>query len=299
MIDADRHLHEMLPRGGFVRNGGASGAVRSTQRVYGVSCAADATQPGSRDNLRGMEATRRVLLEIAVDSVDDARAAERYGADRIELSRNLAAGGFTPDAETLSAVRAAAHVPLMILIRPHTAGRVPDAGLDVPFAGDFRYSAEDIARIADEAAAAVSLGVDGIVVGALDGQGRVHESHCRMLIERCAGRAAVFHRAFDLTPDPLEALERLFDLGFARILTSGRARRVDDADALELLARLNDRAAGKIEILPCGGIRPHNAATIVAATDCHQLHSACRRAGEDRLDVQMLSELRAAIDRAT
>lgn len=243
-----------------------------------------------------MKEGRRILLEIAVDSAADARAAELGGADRIELSRDLAGGGFTPDPGMLSAVRAAVHVPVLVLVRPHGIDAPPGADATIPFIGDFRYSAEAIARMADDAAAAVSLGADGVVVGALDEHARIHESHCRMLIDRCAGRPAVFHRAFDLTPDPFDALERLIGLGFARILTSGRARRAAEVGARDLLARLNDRAAGRIEILPCGGIRPHNATTILAHTGCRQIHSACRHDGELRLDAEMVARLRSVVD---
>ena len=86
--------------------------------------------------------------------------------------------------------------------------------------------------------------------------GKVDVDRCRRLIELCRNRVAVFHRAFDLTPDPLQALEVLIDLGFHRVMTSGQAQSA--LEGIELIARLIERAAGTIDVMPAGGIRPMN-----------------------------------------
>ncbi len=71
----------------------------------------------------------RYLLEIAVATIEAAAAAERGGADRIELSGELSVGGVTPDCEVLRAVRKQIHIPIFAMIRPR--------------AGDFVYSARE------------------------------------------------------------------------------------------------------------------------------------------------------------
>jgi copper homeostasis protein len=93
-------------------------------------------------------------------------------------------------------------------------------------------------------------------------------------------RAAVFHRAFDVTPDPFEALEQLSDLGFRRVLTSGQEETAYNGAAL--IAALIRRSAGRIEVLPAGGINRFTAADVVARTGCAQVHASLQTKREDR-----------------
>ena len=59
-----------------------------------------------------------ILLEISLDSVDSAVAAERGGAKRIELCDNLSVGGTTPAMESIKAVRQNIAIGLYVMIRP-------------------------------------------------------------------------------------------------------------------------------------------------------------------------------------
>ena len=127
----------------------------------------------------------------------------------------------------------------------------------------------------DDIRAAMKAGASGIAVGALTPDGRVDEEACRIFIE-AAGPVAdsTFHRAFDVTRDPYEALETIIGLGFRRILTSGQA-----ASALEgaqLIARLRKQAAGRIEIMAGAGDCPENGAEILRLTDADALHASAR-----------------------
>jgi copper homeostasis protein len=203
-------------------------------------------------------APRGITIEIVCCSVADARAAEGGGADRVELCAALATGGLTPSLGTLAEVKGRTHLPVMAMIRPRPGG--------------FCYSADDLAVMERDAELLVAHGADGLVFGALSEGGTVDEDACRRIITRAEGRQTVFHRAFDLTPDSFAALDTLIALGTTRVLTSGQ-----QAAALggaNLIRRLREHTAGRIEILPGGGIRAHNAREVVTRTGCDQIHLA-------------------------
>jgi copper homeostasis protein len=209
---------------------------------------------------------RRVLLEVAVASVEDALAAQQGGADRLELNSALALGGLTPSLGTLVEVKAAVSLPVVVLIRPRPGG--------------FAYSEADVRVMQRDMELALQHGADGIAVGVLTTEGRVDRERCRSLVQQAPGRTVVFHRAFDVTPDPFAALEELIDLGFRRVLTSGQEETA--YNGAELIAQLRAQAAGRIEVLPAGGINRFTLADVLARTGCDQVHASLRARREDR-----------------
>jgi copper homeostasis protein len=207
-----------------------------------------------------------VLLEVAVASVEDALAAQAGGADRLELNAALALGGLTPSLGTLLEVRAAVRLPVLAMVRPRPGG--------------FAYSAADFRVMQRDADLALAHGADGIVFGVLTEDGRPDEERCRRLVRQAGNREVVFHRAFDVTPDPFAALEQLIDLGFRRVMTSGQQETAYNGALL--IAEVLRRAAGRIEILPAAGVNRFTAADIVARTGCNQLHAGLRGRRTDR-----------------
>jgi copper homeostasis protein len=203
---------------------------------------------------------QRLLLEVAVASVEDALAAHAGGADQLELNAALALGGLTPSLGTLIEVKRAVRLPVIVMVRPRGGG--------------FAYSAADFRVMERDADLALAHGADGIALGVLNGDGTVDVPRCRALIQRIGDRAAVFHRAFDVTPDPLTALEQLIDLGIQRVMTSGQEESAYNGAAL--IAELIRRAARRIEILPAGGINRFTVADVVARTGCTQVHASLR-----------------------
>jgi copper homeostasis protein len=197
-----------------------------------------------------------VLLEICCGSLEDAVAAQEGGADRVELCAALCVGGLTPSLGTVLEVVARVEIPVMAMIRPRAAG--------------FSYRDSELAVMERDVEAAVQAGAEGVVFGALRADGSVDEPACRRLRSAAKNREVVFHRAFDLTPDPFRALDQLIDLGFTRVLTSGQA--ASARLGVTTLRRLVEQAQGRIEILPGGGIRAHNVRELVAATGCRQVH---------------------------
>ena len=200
----------------------------------------------------------RILIEAAVETVEDAEAATAGGADRLELCAALDLGGLTPTLGMLREVRAVSGLPVVVMLRPR--------------GGDFVYDERELRVMARDLEGFLPHAPAGFVLGVLDQSGRVHEAACKLLLKVAGGVPVVFHRAFDRTPDPLAALETCVKLGFARVLTSGReATGLAGSPAIR---KLRDAAAGRIEILPCGKVSAKNAADILSLTACTQLHGA-------------------------
>jgi copper homeostasis protein len=207
-----------------------------------------------------------ILLEIAIASVEDAAAAQAGGADRLELNTALALGGLTPSLGTLLEVKQAVTLPVMVMIRPRSGG--------------FCYSAADFRVMQCDIDLALAHAADGIVLGVLTEDGQVDLVRCRQLIRQVHERTVVFHRAFDVTPDPFLALEQLIDLGVHRVLTSGQETSAYNGAAL--IAELIRRAAGRIEVLPAAGINRFTVRDVVARTGCNQVHASLRGRHTDR-----------------
>ena len=198
----------------------------------------------------------KILLECCVGSVESAVNAELGGAGRVELCSALELGGVTPSSAAIRLARERIGVPLFVLIRPR--------------GGDFHYSPLEVEVMKTDIAAARDLGADGIVLGILREDGNVDVERTAELIEAAGGASSTFHRAFDSTPDPLAALETLRELGVNRVLTTGGADRAEES--LTGLEKLAEAAAGRIGILPGGGINHENCRRIIEQTGAREIH---------------------------
>jgi copper homeostasis protein len=207
----------------------------------------------------------KILLEICCGSIDDALQAQAGGADRIELCSALFLGGLTPSLGTLQYARRQLRIPIIAMVRPRGGG--------------FCYTDAEFATMERDAEAAIAHGADGVVFGILKADGKVDLERTRRIRGILGGKQAVFHRAFDVTPDPFAALDQLVDLGITRILTSGQQDTVPEG--ADLIHRLIEHARGRIEILPGGGIKPYNLPDVLARTGCTQIHLTAFKTATD------------------
>lgn len=154
----------------------------------------------------------RVTLEIAVDCLADARAADRAGADRLELCSDLAGHGYTPDVSLVRQTSELPDITTVAMVRPVNLSTQSRA---------FVYSPADWETMRREANQLLAAGAGGIVFGCLTLEMHVDRDRVRELVEIAGNRDTVFHRAIDLTPDPVESARLLAELGVRRILTAG------------------------------------------------------------------------------
>lgn len=209
----------------------------------------------------------RPLVEVCVESVAGALAAQEGGADRVELCANLLEGGTTPSAGTIRLARRKLHMAMNVIIRPR--------------GGDFCYSDLEFEVMKQDIALAKEAGADGVVIGLLTPEGDVDAPRTAELIALARPLSVTFHRAFDMARDPYRALEDLIALGVNRVLTSGQESSV--LEGLDLIADLVQRAGERIIIMPGGGINERNIAKIVAQSGAKEVHFAAPTAVESRM----------------
>jgi copper homeostasis protein len=199
-----------------------------------------------------------VIYEICVDSVAGVRAAKEAKADRVELCADLLEGGITPSRGMIKNARAVGGVDLNVMIRPR--------------GGDFLFDDDEFAVMEADVDMAKAEGADGVVIGLLTADGTVDDQRSRALIERARPLSVTFHRAFDMTPDPFDALDTVIGLGVERVLTSGQEASV--LEGLPLITELVRRAGERIIVMPGGGITARNVERIVSASRPREIHFA-------------------------
>ncbi len=197
-----------------------------------------------------------VTVEICVDSVESAIAAQAGGAQRVELCDNLMEGGTTPSFGSIEIARSRLGIRLHVIIRPR--------------GGDFLYSETEFDIMKSDIEAAKRLGVDGIVIGILDREGNIDTARTKELVGLARPMSVTFHRAFDVCRDPFQAVDDLAGSGVDRILTSGQEATA--VEGLETLAELVSYAADRIVIMACGNLNERNINRVIAATNVKEVH---------------------------
>ncbi len=198
----------------------------------------------------------KVLIEICAGSVESAIAASKGGADRIELCCSLPEGGLTPSQAVIEYVKNNLKIETYVLIRSR--------------AGDFSYSRAEFEIMKSDIFSAKARGADGIVTGMLNTDGTVDTCRMKELIEMARPMQVTFHRAFDMTRDPFEALETIIGLGCQRILTSGHAALAMQGSAL--ISELVKSAGSRIIIMPGSGINDSNLEELHAIAGASEYH---------------------------
>lgn len=195
-----------------------------------------------------------------MESLEDARAAEAGGADRLELCADLSCGGLTPTEDLLRATKAAVEIPVVAMLRPR--------------AGAFVHTARELDAMARGAEVLRAAGADAVVAGVLTREGTVDAAALATLVAAARPLPFVFHRAFDALAEPVAGLELLVDAGCARVLTAGHPLGAEHG--LDVLARLVRIAGRRIEVMPGGGVRASNAARVLRVTGAHALHFSAK-----------------------
>ena len=211
--------------------------------------------------------TNNILIEVCCGGINDCLTAIKGGCDRIELNSALEMGGLTPSVSVLKEVKKISDVPVCCMVRPRGNG--------------FCYSQEEFEIMKKDAQLLLENGADGIVFGFLNPDCTVNEQWTREMVQLIHPKQAIFHKAFDDTPDLLDACKTLIDCGIDRILTSGGASYPEVMEGFPILKQLISQYGSQIQILPGGGVRKHNVVDIIHSTGCNQIHMTAKHMAKD------------------
>ena len=195
------------------------------------------------------------IVEVCAFSLESCIAAEKGGAKRIELCSSIHEGGTTPSAGLIQLAKQRVSIEIYAMIRPR--------------GGDFCYSNDEISVMEADIRMVKQCGCEGVVLGILQKDGRVNVSQTKALVALAKPMQVTFHRAIDMTPDYLQALEDIIETGCHRILTSGQKKTaLEGMEAIEILV---NQAKGRIEIMAGSGINAYNA-KLLLHTGVNALH---------------------------
>jgi copper homeostasis protein len=196
-------------------------------------------------------------IEICVFNIKDLKNISKYNIQRVELCTNKSKGGLTPSEKDLKK-SLEYNIPIHPNIRPR--------------GGDFVYNEEELKLMIKNINFCKKIGCKGIVFGVLDNNHNVDIEACKKLKSYCGDMSTTFHRAFDKTKNPEEAMEDIIKMGFDRILTSGQKNLA--LKGIGLINHLSKKSNGRIIIMPGSGIRSSNIETFKKNKSIKEFHSS-------------------------
>ena len=192
-------------------------------------------------------------LQVCVDSVESAIAAQEAGAHQLYLCSNLMFGGTTPPTSLIELVKSYVSIPVFVLLRPRL--------------GDFIYSEFEFEQLKRDIVICKHHFVDGLIVGALTKEGALNLSQLARLSELAKPLPLLLNRCFDLCTDPFDALESAVELNFSGILSSGLSASAQEGTTL--LKSLNLATQDRLQLFATGGITASSICSLIAETHIH------------------------------
>ncbi|HLK29252.1 MAG TPA: copper homeostasis protein CutC [Puia sp.] len=199
-------------------------------------------------------------LEICSFNIQSALIAQHAGAYRVELCADPVGGGTTPSLGLIKTAREKLHIQLYPIIRPR--------------GGDFLFTDEEFEIMLNDVSLCKQLGCDGVVIGMLNADGTIDKKRCEKLVQLAYPLGVTFHRAFDWSINPFEALEDIVSVGCERILTSGQ--KPTAPEGAQLINELVRQAENRIVIMPGSGIRANNIIELKEKTTAEEFHTSAR-----------------------
>lgn len=184
-----------------------------------------------------------LIKEACVENLDEAKEAQRLGADQIELCGRLDLDGLTPDLDLVEEVFSQLSIPVKVMVRPR--------------GGDFVFTREEVGAMSETILSLKNLGVQEIVLGLLTHQNDIDIVSTKKLAALAQPMKVTFHKAIDELDNPVEGVSLIKEIpGITAILTSGgRSTAKEGADIIRKMKSAGD---GKLDIIAAGKITKDN-----------------------------------------
>jgi len=197
------------------------------------------------------------IREACVETFEDAIAAEKNGADRIELCSNLHLDGLTPQKSLVTRLLKVLKIPMKIMIRPRD--------------GDFCYNSSEIRQMSDDISYFSKQGVFGVVFGVLDADNLIDVLVINLLVKSASGLDCTFHKAIDETDDIISQLRILIKYSkVSSVLSSGCSKSALSGSAV--LLDMIKYAKSDISIICAGSITHRNFSEVHARINAKEYH---------------------------
>jgi len=200
-------------------------------------------------------------IEICTDSLEGALAANKFGAKRIELCSSLSLGGLTPSFGLIRQCVKNTNIEVHVILRHKEGG--------------FNYSNVDVEIMKTDIVQAKNAGATGVVFGILNDLNEVSDLNTELvLLAKNLHLEATFHRAFDFVNDYQSAIEKIIEMGFDRLLTSGLSKTAEEG--LEIITDLQSKYGSRIQIMAGSGVNVDNALKI-SESGINNIHFTARK----------------------
>lgn len=196
-----------------------------------------------------------IQIEVVASSVEDALAALRGGATRLEVAVRLDKGGLTPPLELVREIAHRTNLRQRVMLRENE-------GLSIGSTGE-------LGALKSKARELTALNVDGIVLGWVK-DGQLDFDVMRQIMAVAPAMNFTVHNAIERTSDPLSALRALKQFpSVDRVLVSGG--RLSIAERIERLRAYQQVLGAKPRIV-AGNLSFESAPQILAATTIAEFH---------------------------
>ena len=217
-----------------------------------------------------------MIVEFCIESIEGAKAAEKWEADRIEICSELAKDGLSPNQDLIKGCITNFKGDSHVMIRPK--------------AGSFCYTKEEIIQMKNEITDAFHLNAKGVVFGLLNSNNQIDIPANKLLFNhaKILGLDCTFHRAFDQLADPFNSLEQIIEIGFNTILTSGQKdNAIEGISTIEQLVKISN---GRIEIMAGSGI-DHTNLIAIKNTGVHAAHFSIHNKNDHKINNDKIEKI--------
>ena len=198
------------------------------------------------------------ILEVCSFNLNDFNKIIKHKVSRVELCIQKEVGGLTPPRSDIE-YAVSKNKPIHPIIRTRP--------------GNFTYNRKELNEMIDSVKYCRDVGCKGIVLGILDKSNSIDYVNCKRLVKESKGISLTFHMAFDLTRDPFLSMEKIIDLGFDRILTSGQKESA--VTGIKLINELAEKGKKRISIMPGSSVRSSNIDLFLQNKLINEFHSSC------------------------